>query len=84
LGGPLGNYGENEDGGIMTLEMYVAPPGSKEKIWCDDNNRFEIYFDVNGVVVGHHKRAGYDQQFFLPREGRLASAWRTVRRFFGF
>src|SRR6185369_14856195 len=47
LGGPAGNYGHYAgETSMMTKEGYDAAPGSIEKIWCDDNNRFEIYFDA--------------------------------------
>jgi hypothetical protein len=63
LGGPPGNYGRYAGGmSEMTLEGYLAPPGSVEKVWCDDANRFEIYFDQQMQVVGYHKRARYSQQ----------------------
>jgi hypothetical protein len=63
LGGPPGNYGRySEETGSMTLEGYLAPPGSGEKVWCNDENRFEIYFDQQKQVVGYHKRARYSQE----------------------
>lgn len=66
LGGPPGNYGQHADGGwMMTLEGYISPTGSVERIWCDDSTRHEIYFDKKDCVVGRHKRAGYQQ---TPRE----------------
>jgi hypothetical protein len=68
LGGPPGNYGRYASG-EMTLEEYSAPPGAVERIWCDDSNRFEIYFDADGRVVGHHRRAGYSQS---PPAGLVA------------
>jgi hypothetical protein len=81
LGGPPGNYGRYANGdGLMTLEGYIAPAGSVEKIWCDDAIRFEIYFDAQGRVVGQHKRASYQQ---TPREGPFADWWRMVRRQLG-
>jgi hypothetical protein len=81
LGGPPGNYGRYANGrGMMTEEGYLAPPGSVEEIWCDDSNRFEIYFDAQGRVVGQHKRAGYRQE---PPEWPLAGWWRMVRRQLG-
>jgi hypothetical protein len=60
LGGPPGNYGRYSQC-IMTLEGYIAPPGSVEKRWRDDAHCFEIYFDQEDRVVGLHKRAGYGQ-----------------------
>jgi hypothetical protein len=62
LGGPPGNYGRYAGGSSwMTCEGCVVPPGSTEKLWCDDRHRFEIYFDGAGRVVGIHRRAGYSQ-----------------------
>jgi hypothetical protein len=63
LGGPPRNYGRYfNGGGVMTMEGYWAPPGAVERIWCDDSNRFEIYFDPEGRVIGHHRRFGYSQE----------------------
>lgn len=63
LGGPPGDFGRYGRWGttMMTMEGYWGPEGSVKQIWCDDSNRFEIYFDGQGRVVDHHKRAGYDQ-----------------------
>jgi hypothetical protein len=77
LGGPPGNYGRYAGGqSEMTAEGYWPPPGSVERIWCDDGNRFEICFDAGGRVVGHHRRAGYSQ---TPGEGPLVRLWRSLR-----
>jgi hypothetical protein len=66
LGGPPGNYGRySASRSIMTLEGYTGPPGSVEKVWCNDAHRFEIYFDQQDRVVGLHKRAGYQQTSWL-------------------
>lgn len=63
LGGPPRDYGQNFCGaGMMTMEGYHEPPGAVERIWCDDSNRFEIYFNAEGQVVGHHRRAGYRRE----------------------
>jgi hypothetical protein len=35
----------------MTTEAAFGPPGSVEEVWCDDGNRFEVYFDAGGRVV---------------------------------
>lgn len=79
LGGPPGNYGRYAGGStMMTEEGYMSPPGSVERIWCDDNNRFEIYFDAQNQVVGHHKRAGYKQ------ESPLSALLDELRRMLGF
>jgi hypothetical protein len=56
----------------------MRPPGSVERIWCDDSTRFEIYFDAQGRVVGHHERAGYQQ---APPDGK--QLWRMARRQLG-
>lgn len=78
LGGPPGNYGRYVSGGsLMTCEGYIYPPGSIEKIWCDDSNRFEIYFNTSGSVVGLHRRASYQQS---PPESFFAYLWRSIRR----
>jgi len=62
LGGPPGNYGQySGDGKFMTLDRYLPPRGSIRLIWCDDSNRFEIYFDGDGCVVGQHRREYYSQ-----------------------
>jgi hypothetical protein len=62
LGGPPGNYGRYANGkSMMTLEGYIPPAGAAERVWCDDSNRLEIYFDAEGRVVGHHRRAVYSQ-----------------------
>lgn len=76
LGGPPGNYGRHAGGGaVMTAEGYISPPGSIEKIWCDDSHRFEIYFDTNGRVVSFHQRAGYSQS---PREDFFSYLLRSI------
>lgn len=81
LGGPPGNYGRYDSrNAMMTMEGYIHPPGSFERVWCDDNNRFEIYFGVWGRVVGYHKRAGYQQ---TPPEGIFARLWLFVRELGG-
>lgn len=62
LGGPPGNYGRFAGGETgMTLEGYISPAGAVERVWCDDANRFEIYFDAGGRVAGQHRRSGYWQ-----------------------
>jgi hypothetical protein len=44
LGGPPGDYGRNKrEQGFMTVEMFTGPQGSVEKVWFDDNNRFELF-----------------------------------------
>lgn len=74
LGGPPDNYGRYASG-VMTMEGYIAPPGAVERIWCDDSNRFEIYFNAEGRVVGHHRRAGYSQS---PPDGLVAWLQRVI------
>ena len=64
LGGPPGNYG-----GIVSFGEYMTLEGSlrggdpmlKEKIWNDNQNRLEFYFDSNDKLVAWHKRAGYSR-----------------------
>jgi hypothetical protein len=82
LGGPPGKYGRYANGicGPPTAEGFLVPPGSVEKIWCDDANWFEIYFDAQGRVVARYKRAGYQQR---PPEWPLAAWWRMLRRQLG-
>jgi len=68
LGGPPGNYGRYDDRfAEMTMEGYERPPGSVERVWCDDAHRFEIYFDQEDQVVGLHRRARYQQMSQLDR-----------------
>jgi hypothetical protein len=63
LGGPPGDYGSPyPQEALMTLEGIIAPPGSIERDWRDDENLFEIYFDGNGRVIFKHKRARYSQK----------------------
>jgi hypothetical protein len=63
LGGSPGNYGTPlAVAGFMTAEGYRRPPGSIEKVWCDDRNHLEIAFDDSGYVVGFHQRAAYSQR----------------------
>lgn len=75
LGGPPGNYGQDGGSAMMTLEGVLAPPGSVERIWSDDANRFEIYFDSRDRVVACHRRAGYQQS---PPEGLFAKSRRLI------
>src|SRR5262249_20566464 len=59
LGGPPGNYSRPAGGeAARTGEGFTGPPESAERVWRDDANRFEIYFDAEGRVVAHHRRAG--------------------------
>jgi len=81
LGGPPGNYGRYAYGSaMMTCEGYSVPPGSVERIWCDDAARFEIYFDTQGRVVGLHQRARYEQ---FPSGGLLTELLGRVSRLLG-
>jgi hypothetical protein len=76
LGGPPGNYSRYSNGrSLMTFEDYIDPPGSIEKIWCDDSHRFEIRFDINGRVVSFHQRASYSQS---PREDFFSYLLRSI------
>jgi hypothetical protein len=60
LGGPPGDYGVKWGGSsMMTLEGFLHPPGAEERVWFDDNHRFEIYFDEDRRVVGCHQRASF-------------------------
>ncbi len=79
LGGPPGNYGHGGEA-MMTDEGFRSPPGSVQRIWCDDKNRLELYFDTRARLVGYHKRAGYTQS---PPDGFLARPWQSSRRFLG-
>jgi hypothetical protein len=81
LGGPPGNYGRYLRGkASMTTEGVIAPPGSVERVWCDDSNRLEVYFDGQGRMVGYHKRASYRQ---MPPDGFVVRLWRSVLRSLG-
>lgn len=76
LGGPPGNYGRYANrGAVMTAEGYINPPGSIEKIWCDDSHRFEIYFYIREQVVGFHRRASYYQ---WPGEDFISYLLRSI------
>lgn len=64
LGGPPGNYGGfDRSGGFMTMEGFTPAVGQKltEKIWNDNENRLELYFDANDKLVAWHKRFGYSR-----------------------
>jgi hypothetical protein len=62
LGGPPGNYGRYSTGRrVMTMEAGPHPPGSVEKVWCDDKHCYEICFDPESRVVSLHQRARYQQ-----------------------
>jgi hypothetical protein len=57
LGGPPGDYGWLWFGSsAMTLEGVVAPPGSTEMVWLNDDKRIEVYFDKQGRVTVVHQR----------------------------
>ncbi len=76
LGGPPGNYGGFvwyvlQLGGWMSMEGYMRPPDSVERIWNDDDSRLEIYFNAEGRVTGHHERAKYQQ----APDGFLKDLW---------
>ena len=77
LGGPPGDYGVNAGGKQrVSAEGYIAPPGSIEKVWFNDNNHLEIYFDSLNRVVGLYKRAGY-------RRSPPPPLWDRLLRYFG-
>ena len=60
LGGPPGDYGRNRGGQCLsTLEGAFGRDGSVEKVWFDDNRRFEVWFDDADKVVYFHKRAHF-------------------------
>jgi hypothetical protein len=74
LGGPPGCYGNPRfSGGEMTLEGYFGPPGSVEKVWFDDRNRFELWFDASDHLVTWHKRASFSRHYRPP-------SWRLTFR----
>jgi hypothetical protein len=67
LGGPPGCYGNPSfSDGLMTLEGYSGPPGSVEKLWFDDRNRFELWFDASDHLVTWHKRASFSRDYRPP------------------
>jgi hypothetical protein len=66
LGGPPGDYGMWRFGaGEMTQEGVLAPPGSTELVWFDDDNRLEIFVDNENKVVAVHRRARWQRRPFL-------------------
>jgi hypothetical protein len=69
LGGPPGDYGWWWLGStFMTQEGSVAPPGSREAVWFNDDHRIEVSFDDGARVVAVHKRAGWIRRPWLWRE----------------
>jgi hypothetical protein len=59
LGGPPGDYGWWRFGStsFMTMEGAVAPTGSREAVWFNDDHRIEVFFDGGDRVVAVQKRA---------------------------
>lgn len=79
FGGPPGNYGNPElNDRLQTLEGVTAPPGSIEKLWFDDYNQFELYFNPSGRLVGWHKRFSFSRFYRPPEWRRKISEW--IRR----
>ena len=65
LGGPPGDYGWRRVGSSsMTMEGVLAPPGSKEMVWFNDDKRIEVYFDKQGRVLVVHQR-GWNRRLWL-------------------
>jgi hypothetical protein len=66
LGGPPGNYGQYPNGATsMTCEGVIysgMPTLATERVWCDDNTRYEIFFDPqDDRVLARHQRS-YKQE----------------------
>ena len=67
LGGPPGCYGNPKNNeALMTLEGFFAPSGCVEKLWFDDFNQFELYFDASGQLAAWHKRASFSRGYRPP------------------
>jgi hypothetical protein len=63
LGGPPGDYGWFWFGSaMMTEEGVIAPLGSTEMVWFNDDKRIEVHFDNQGRVVAVHKRATWERR----------------------
>ena len=78
LGGPPGDYGNPElrnCSGLRTCEGYFEPPGSVQKVWLDDCNHFELYFDTSGCLAGWHKRYSYTRNYEPPAWRRKVREW---------
>jgi hypothetical protein len=76
LGGPPGDYGQYPSGGFdMTAEGFVCPSGSVEKLWYDDDHRFEIFFGDEGKLAGVFQRGSHR----WPGNSR----WQEFRRLLG-
>jgi hypothetical protein len=64
LGGPPGNYGTVYllgGGAFTSLESPILPPGARREIWSDDETQLEVYFDANGRVCFHFRRAHFSR-----------------------
>jgi hypothetical protein len=59
----------------MTAEEIVAPPGSQEICWFDDDNRLEVFFGTDGKVWGTHKRAFHVGPSSFQRRLRQFMHW---------
>ena len=68
MGGPPGIYYPTHlgAGAGMTCEGYDIPDAA-EALWYDDKQRYEIWFDDSGRVVGKHRRAGWYATTFSCR-----------------
>ena len=72
LGGPPGIYYPSYCGAgwIMTAEKMVWP-NATEVAWYDDRNRYEVWFDAEGLVAGKHRRSGWQTASFTSRHAAL-------------
>jgi hypothetical protein len=66
-GRPPGNYGRHAGDWMVTCEGFIFPAKSTsvERIWRDDDSRFEIDVDGRDRVAAAHRRASYQQ---TPRD----------------
>lgn len=78
LGGPPGNYGWYHNKIVVQTAEGTIATGVK-RVWCDDGNCFEIYFDSQGNVVAHHKRGMYRQMPKNKLVARLVSIGSRIR-----
>lgn len=60
LMGLPGHHGSGPIDGMIVTAEGAAPPGEhRMRVWTDDMNMFEVYFNREGKVVGKHRRVGY-------------------------